>query len=126
GLPGNGKSALAIEYANAFAHEYGGGRWQVNCERFNDLRAVFAELAPFLRLDLSDPAKANLNVAFGRVIAELHHLADRGAPRRCLILLDDVREPELLAESATERLPGGGLAACSVLHYAGALRPAGR
>src|SRR5205823_12069143 len=45
GLGGVGKTALAIEYAHAFAHEYGGGRWQIRCEGKDNLGAAIAELA---------------------------------------------------------------------------------
>ena len=42
---GLGKTALAVEYAHAFAHDYSGGRWQVRCEGRDDLRAVVVSLA---------------------------------------------------------------------------------
>jgi len=45
GIGGLGKTALAIEYAHAFADEYGGGRWQVRCAGKDDLRLALAELA---------------------------------------------------------------------------------
>ena len=45
GLGGMGKTALAVEYAHAFAHEYPGGRWQVRCEGRDDLRVALVSLA---------------------------------------------------------------------------------
>ena len=45
GVGGLGKTALAIEYAHAFAYEYGGGRWQVRCAGKDALRLALAELA---------------------------------------------------------------------------------
>ncbi|HEV7477924.1 MAG TPA: toll/interleukin-1 receptor domain-containing protein, partial [Burkholderiales bacterium] len=44
GLGGLGKSALAVEYAYSFAHEYGGGRWQVPCAGQEDLGLALAGL----------------------------------------------------------------------------------
>ncbi|MCX6875104.1 MAG: toll/interleukin-1 receptor domain-containing protein [Verrucomicrobia bacterium] len=37
GVGGLGKTALAIEYAHAFADEYGSGRWQARCAGKDDL-----------------------------------------------------------------------------------------
>ena len=83
GLGGMGKTALAVEYAYAFAHEYPGGRWQVRCEGRDDLRAALVSLAGVrdLEFEFSDEEKKDLDLAFERVLRELKKRAD-AAPRR--------------------------------------------
>ena len=105
GVGGLGKSALATEYAHAFVHEYGGGRWQVRCEGMEDLRFALATLAAPLNLEFTDEEKMDLERQFQRVLAELHRLADANAPHRCLLLLDNVDKPALLAPVQTKLLP---------------------
>ena len=107
GLGGVGKTSLAIEYAHAFAHEYGGGRWQVRCEGKEDLRAGIAELAAPLALELNENEKKNIEMQFQRVLAELHRLADAHTPHRCLLLLDNVDKPRLLEPAQAQSLPAG-------------------
>lgn len=105
GLGGVGKTALAIEYAHAFAHEYGGGRWQVRCEGKEDLRSAIAELAAPLALEFNEDEKKDTDRQFQRVLAELRRLADTREPHRCLLLLDNVDAPRLLEPAQTQRLP---------------------
>ncbi|MGC8493457.1 MAG: tetratricopeptide repeat protein, partial [Syntrophobacteraceae bacterium] len=107
GLGGVGKTALAIEYAHAFAHEYGGGRWLARCEGKDDLRAVVASLQGVGGLDFefTDEEKKDLDRQFERVLRELRKLANDREPHRCLLLLDNVDQPKLLEPAQTQRLP---------------------
>ena len=105
GLGGVGKTALAIEYAHVFAHEYGGGRWQVRCEGKEDLRAALVELATPLALEFTEDEKKDTDRQFQRVLTELRKLADAHEPHRCLLLLDNVDKPRLLEPAQTQRLP---------------------
>jgi len=75
GLGGLGKTALAIEYAHSFTHEYGGGRWQVRCEGKEDLLAAITELAAPLALEFTEDEKKSTELQFQRVLAELRRLA---------------------------------------------------
>jgi hypothetical protein len=59
GIGGLGKTALAVEYAHAFADEYGGGRWQVRCAGKDDLRLALSELATPMGFEFSDDEKKN-------------------------------------------------------------------
>jgi TIR domain/NB-ARC domain len=104
GLGGIGKTAVAIEYAHAFAHEYGGGRWQVRCEGQTNLRAAITGLAPSLGVELSADERHDLDRRFDRVIRALREYADARPPRRCLLILDNVDQPALLEPAQTERL----------------------
>ncbi len=76
GLGGLGKTALAIEYAHAFADEYGGGRWQVRCAGKDDLRLALAELATPIGFEFTDYEKKNADLQFERTRRELKKLAD--------------------------------------------------
>ncbi|MGO8796941.1 MAG: tetratricopeptide repeat protein [Candidatus Sulfotelmatobacter sp.] len=105
GMGGVGKTALAVEYAHAFAHEYGGGRWQVRCEGKENLCATLAELAAPLRIEFNEIEKKDTDRQFQRVLAELHRLADSHEPHRCLVLLDNVDKARLLEPVQAKRLP---------------------
>jgi len=105
GLGGMGKTALAIEYARAFAHEYGGGCWQVRTEGKEDLRAVIAELSSPLGLGFDEDEGKDTARQFERVLAELRRLADSHEPHRSLLLLDNVDRPRLLEPAQTQCLP---------------------
>lgn len=109
GVGGMGKTALAIEYAHAFAHEYGGGRWQVRCEGREDLVAAITTLAPALGIEFTDTEKIDTELQCERVLAELRRLADAGEPHRCLLILDNVDRPALLEPARTQRLPADWL-----------------
>lgn len=105
GLGGMGKSALAIEYAHAFGHEYGGGRWQLPCEGKDDIRALMVELAGPLGLRFDEDERRTLDRQFELVIAELRRLAHIGDPHRCFLLLDNVDQRSLLEPAQWQRLP---------------------
>ncbi|MEK6406476.1 MAG: tetratricopeptide repeat protein [Acidobacteriota bacterium] len=105
GVGGMGKTALAIEYAHAFAHEYGGGRWQVRCEGREDLVTAITTLAPALGVEFTDAEKIDTELQWERVLAELRRLADAREPHRCLLILDNVDRPALLEPARTQRLP---------------------
>jgi tetratricopeptide (TPR) repeat protein len=107
GVGGLGKTALAIEYAHAFADEYGGGRWQVRCAGKDDLRLALAELATPIGFEFADDEKKNADLQFERTRRELKKLADARAPHRCLLLLDNVDRPSLLDPAQVARLNGG-------------------
>ena len=96
GLGGVGKTALLIEYAHAFAHEYGGGRWQVRCEKEVNLHAAITTLASPLGIDFTDAEKTDPERQFERILRELKKLVDDNEPHQCLIILDNVDKPEFL------------------------------
>jgi len=107
GLGGMGKTALATEYAHAFAHEYSAGRWQVRCEGRDDLRAAFVSLAGVrdFEFEFSEDEKKNLDLGFERVLRELEKRAQAATPSRVLVILDNVDQPTLLASAQVARLP---------------------
>ena len=107
GVGGLGKTALAIEYAHAYAHEYGGGRWQVRCAGQQSLGLALAQLATPIGFEFTDDEKMSADLMLDRVRAELHKLAQANQPPRCLLLLDNVDRPELLSPAAVQRLNCG-------------------
>ena len=108
GLGGVGKTALAIEYAHAFAHEYGGGRWQVRCEGKEDLRDAIADLATPLGVEFTETEKRDGALRFERVLRALRERAESADPPRALLLLDNVDHAKLLEPAATQLLPAAG------------------
>jgi len=107
GLGGLGKTVLAVEYAHAFADQYGGGRWQVRCEGKEDLRLALSELATPIGFEFTDDEKKNLDLQFDRARRELKKLADTHEPHRCLLFLDNVDNPKLLDPAQIARLNAG-------------------
>jgi tetratricopeptide (TPR) repeat protein len=105
GLGGVGKTALAVEYSQAYYSEYGGGCWQVRCEGRADLLATIAELSAPMRIAFNEEEQKDINYQFQRVIAELHKLSMENTPNRCLLFLDNVDNPNLLNPNQTQRLP---------------------
>ncbi|BCM94241.1 hypothetical protein IAD21_06144 [Abditibacteriota bacterium] len=91
GLRGMGKSALAFEYAHAYAGEYPGGRFLVSVAGVDDLRVPLVNLADQIGVALSDDERKDLTAAFARVRAAL----EKGP--RSLLILDDVDNATLLS-----------------------------
>lgn len=104
GLGGMGKTELTLAYAHAFAWDYPGGRWQIPCERFSDLRMALLHLANAnaLNIEFSEDEENNIALAFERVLRELNQR------ERCLLILDNVSDPNLLQPEYLDRLPRDG------------------
>jgi hypothetical protein len=66
GPDGIGKTALAIEYSHAFAHEYPGGCWEIRCAGREDLRLALTGLAGVHDLEFvfTEEEKRDLNLWF--------------------------------------------------------------
>lgn len=105
GLGGMGKTALATQYAHVFAHEYGGGRWYISCKHVNSLSSAMIELSSHLGVVFSSSEQRHAGAQLTRILDELRRLADLHEPHRCLLLLDDIREPAILEPAQTQRLP---------------------
>jgi len=112
GIGGMGKTELAVTYAHAYAHTYQGGTWQVDADGVTDvLEAVSAlALSPELGLEVREEHLQDRQWLGRRVLARLGELTDAAHARdagsaACLVLLDNVSEPGLLAESQLAVLP---------------------
>ena len=131
GLGGQGKTALAIQYAHAYADFYAaGGRWVIPCEGVVSMADAMMRLATQVELRFEVPADIQaepvLTVQF--VLLRLEQLMEQNAATlghklstardrmsrpenlpqiipRTLIILDNVDQPQLLAADQLKLLP---------------------
>jgi len=116
GVGGLGKSALAIQYACAYAHFYPGGRWIVGCAGQTSLAAALRGLDLDLKITFDESEKRDDVKAARRVLAELERRAEEGARARAgekqppeprtLLLLDNVDSGALLQPPDSELISG--------------------
>jgi tetratricopeptide (TPR) repeat protein len=110
GIGGIGKTELAVAYAHHFAHLYQGGTWQVDADGHKDILEAISTLAwlPELGLQGTDPSDPQ---RLGRqVLARLQEQTREARQRdegtgACFLLLDNVSDPALLAQSQLGLLP---------------------
>jgi tetratricopeptide (TPR) repeat protein len=118
GIGGVGKTELAVTYAHAYAHTYQGGTWQVDADGQTDMLEAISTLAlsPELGIDVTDEQLKDRNWLGRRVLARLRELTETATDRArtedpgagaagCLLLLDNVSEPAMLAETQLAVLP---------------------
>jgi len=129
---GLGKTALARQYAHAYADFYAaGGTWELACEGQTRLSDVLLQLArePKLEILLTEEQRADASLAARVVLHHLEKFSQAGSNRirehlrlttaaaeqsneipqldtpRCLLILNNVDHPELLSADQVALLP---------------------
>ncbi len=109
GLPGMGKTALAVEYAHTFAGEYVGGRWTVRCENEVDLGVALLQLGSQLGIEFSENELKDKLLSLNKIFSELESLCYQGNSNKCegkcLLILDNVSTPNLLSTFSVDKIP---------------------
>jgi len=111
GLGGQGKTELAVAYAHNWADSYPAGLWVLGAEGRKEILPLFGELCGELRIALATGPNETAEARGRRVLAELKRRALEAASRdpdkgaACLVILDNVSEPALLAEPQLAHIP---------------------
>ena len=112
GIAGVGKTELAVTYAHVYARAYQGGAWQVDADGQTDMLEAISALALSSELglavgerDLQDRRQLGRRVLtrLGEFTAAAR--AQDAGTAACLLLLDNVSEPQLLTDSQLALLP---------------------
>ncbi|HKI20518.1 MAG TPA: toll/interleukin-1 receptor domain-containing protein, partial [Isosphaeraceae bacterium] len=116
GIGGLGKTALAIQYAFAYADFYPGGRWLIGCAGMPGLAAAIRTLDADLGVAFTDAEKLDDTRAAKRILQTLQERSERGAAARAgepnppqpraLLILDNVDDARLLHPPHTDLLSG--------------------
>lgn len=111
GLGGQGKTELATAYAHGWADSYPTGLWVLGAEGKKEILPLLSELCVELEIPFTSGPDETAAARGRRVLAELKRRALEAAQRdpdkgaACLVILDNVSEPALLAEPQLAHIP---------------------
>ena len=116
GIGGLGKTALAIQYAFAYADFYPGGRWLIGCAGMPGVAAALRTLDADLGVEFTDDEKLDDTRAAKRILQTLQERSEHGAAARsgepnppqprALLILDNIDDARLLHPPHTDLLSG--------------------
>lgn len=123
GVGGLGKTAIAFQYAYAYANFYPGGRWYLGCANETSLASVIKRLDADLDITLTEDEKKDDTRGAKRVLNELYNRAVKNAEKAniksksttsdkesikpaVLLILDNVDHPELIQPPCSDIISG--------------------
>jgi tetratricopeptide (TPR) repeat protein len=123
GVGGLGKTAIAFQYAYAYANFYPGGRWYLGCANETNLASVIKRLDADLNITLTEDEKKDDTRGAKRILNELYNRAVENAEKAnsksnitetvkefikpaVLLILDNVDHPELIQPPCSDIISG--------------------
>jgi len=116
GMGGLGKTAIAFQYAYAYADFYAGGRWQIGCANETNLASVLKKLDLDLKVTFTEDEKKDDIRGAKRILNELETLAFKGSENALgekkssnpavLLLLDNVDHAGLIQPPNSDLISG--------------------
>ena len=123
GVGGLGKTAIAFQYAYAYANFYPGGRWYLGCANETNLASVIKRLDADLNITLTEDEKKDDIRGAKRILNELYNRAVENAEKAnsksnitetvkefikpaVLLILDNVDHPELIQPPCSDIISG--------------------
>jgi hypothetical protein len=123
GVGGLGKTAIAFQYAYAYANFYPGGRWYLGCANETNLASVIKRLDSDLNITLTEDEKKDDTRGAKRILNELFNRAVENTEKAnsksnikgtdkesikpaVLLILDNVDHPELILPPCSDIISG--------------------
>ena len=112
GMGGLGKTAIAFQYAYAYAAFYPGGRWYIGCAGESKLTSALKKLGSHLEIIFTEEEKKDDIFGAIRVINELKRVALKAADESqteipaTLVLFDNVDNAEFMQSSCIDLVSG--------------------
>jgi tetratricopeptide (TPR) repeat protein len=117
GLPGIGKTSLAIQYSYTYAHYYAGGRWLIRCTGKHALAQAIIQLTGIFMSSADQYPEDDTEYRSMMILRNLEHASLRSQnggdvhkenisvkSNRVLLILDNVEDPRLLSPDQTDCL----------------------